>query len=224
MKRLRAYLQSIGRDDAYAAFETYYDMLIEWNARFNLTAVTERAEVETKHFIDSLVGLPFMGESVLDIGAGAGFPSLVLAIVSPERQFTAVDSLRKRVGFLDAVVEALELKNVRTMHARAEDLPKIGFDTVTARAVAPLNVLAEYCLPFVRVGGRFVAYKAREAEEETVAAKRAIAVLGGGKVQIERVILPQTDIERAFVIVEKIKETPAKYPRGGNKPRSNPIL
>ncbi len=222
MKRLRAYLETIGKADRYEAFEIYYAMLTDWNTRFNLTAVTGRDEVETLHFLDSLAGLPYMGETVLDVGAGAGFPSLPLAIVSPEKQFLLVDSLNKRIGFLNAVVEALGLRNVRTLHARAEDLPRQMFDTVTARAVAPLNILAEYCLPFVRTGGTMVAYKAREVEAETAAAARAIQILGGGKARIERVAV-DSELARALVIVEKVAPTPQKYPRKGNKPRTDPL-
>lgn len=225
MKRLEAYLQTLGCGDKLAAFETYFDMLVDWNTRFNLTAVTERDGVETVHFLDSLAGLDAMGETVLDVGTGAGFPALPLAIVSPARRFTLVDSLQKRVNFLNAVVEALGLRNVTTVHARAEDLPKtVLYDTVTARAVAPLAVLAEYCLPFVRVGGHMVAYKARDVEAEVADAAYAIRTLGGGTPEIRRVVVPDTDLARALVVIEKVKPTPAAYPRKGNKPRTSPLL
>lgn len=218
------YLRENGLAKHGAAFDTYYDMLTDWNTRMNLTAVTERAEAEKLHFVDSLAGMEFMGESVLDVGAGAGFPSLPLAIVCPEKRFVLADSLLKRVGFLNAVIEALGLTNARAVHCRAEDLPRAElYDTVTARAVAPLGVLCEYCLPFVKIGGRMVAYKAEDVDDEARAAEEAVRILGGGGLRTERRTLYGTDIVRAFVLVEKRFTTPKKYPRGGNKPRLDPL-
>lgn len=206
-------------------FEIYYKMLVEWNEKFNLTAITEREEVYTKHFADSILGSEFIPDNaeILDVGAGAGFPSLPLKIVRPDIRLTMIDSLQKRIIFLQTVTEALNLQNVSAIHARAEDFKrKEGFDVVVARAVAPLNVLCEYCLPFVKKDGILLAYKADGCESETDDAKKAIEILGGSEAIIEKRKLDEQTV-RSFVVIKKSKLTPSKYPRGKNLPRKNPL-
>lgn len=206
-------------------YEKYYSLLVEWNGKFNLTAITDRSEVYVKHFADSLLGEPFIPENarVLDVGTGAGFPSLPVKIARPDIKLTLNDSLLKRIGFLREVISELGLTGVETIHSRAEDLTdREYYDCVVSRAVAPLNVLCEYCLPFVKPGGTFIAYKADECEEETAAAANAIAVLGGNAARIEKVRLDENTV-RSLVIIEKRRPTPGKYPRGKNLPRKSPL-
>lgn len=206
-------------------FATYYDMLIEWNNKFNLTAITDREQVYTKHFLDSLLPVDLIpsGATLIDIGSGAGFPGLPLAIERSDLKILLVDSLNKRINFLDAVIAALSLDNVSTLHSRAEDLDKSRlFDVATARAVAPLATLAEYCLPFVKQGGMMLSYKSADSDEEIRCAEKAIAILGG---EVERIVerTLADDIVRRFIIIRKVRPTPRKYPRSGNKPRTLPI-
>ena len=206
-------------------------MLIEWNNKFNLTAITDKEEVIEKHFIDSV--LPYtlipQGTTVCDIGSGAGFPALPLKIVRDDLKFVLVDSLNKRVAFLHEVVNALKLTDVTCLHSRAEDIAfnskyREKFDVCVARAVAKLNTLSEICLPFVKVGGVFIAYKSAQIEEELNESKVAIAVLGAKVREIKLIDIPDTEVKRAFVIIEKNKNTPIKYPRGQNKPKIDPII
>ncbi len=226
MGALESYLKNTGTGGG-EKFSRFLDLLSEWNGKFNLTAITDREDAEIKHIIDSLLGAEFIrGDSVLDIGAGAGFPSIPLAIAMPDKKFTLVDSLNKRVGFLNAAITELGLDNVTALHSRAEDLPRTLYDTVTARAVAPMNVLAEYCLPFVRTGGVMLAYKGSTVAGELAEAQNAIRVLGGGQPQVYTKTLCATGREpvgRTFVVIEKLRPSPHAYPRGGNKPRLKPL-
>ena len=204
----------------------YYDLLIEWNNKFNLTAVTERDQVELLHFKDSILPIDLITEksSVLDVGSGAGFPAIPLKIVREDLSVTMIDSVNKKVTFLNEVIMKIGLKNIEAQHKRIEDIEKSKkYDVVTSRAVAPLNVLCEYCLPFVKKGGFMLAYKAVGVEEELNEAKKAIEILGGGE---EKIIIRELspEIKRAFVVIKKIKDTPSSYPRGGNKPRLKPIV
>lgn len=203
-------------------YEKMYDILTEWNGKFNLTAIRSKEDFEVKHIRDSMLGLPFIRGRVLDIGSGAGFPGLVIKIEKPETDVTLIDSVRKKTDYLSFAIEALGLEGIRAVHTRIEDFTDRDFDTVTARAVAPLNVLAEYCLPFVRTGGRVVAYKSSDIREETEAAARAIDVLGG---EIERNELFSLDenTERRILVIRKVRKTPAGYPRKGNKARLKPL-
>lgn len=206
-------------------FEKYYNMLVEWNQKFNLTAITDREGVFVKHFADSLLGERYVPQNatVLDVGTGAGFPSLPVKIARPDVRLTLNDSLQKRIGFLNEVVAALGLQDVQTIHARAEDLKERDYyDIVLSRAVAPLNILSEYCLPFVRVGGKFVAYKAEDCAEEVTAAENAIKTLGGKLLSVDKIRLDENTV-RAFVVVEKTRKTDKKYPRGKNLPRKAPL-
>lgn len=205
-------------------FEIYYNLLIEWNQKFNLTAITQKDQVELLHFKDSILPQDLIKQNatVLDIGSGAGFPSVPLKIVREDLDITMVDSLNKRITFLNEVIEKLRLTDIRALHKRAEELDKnIKYDVVTARAVAPLRVLCEYCLPFVKIGGIMLAYKSDEVEQELKEAQNAIEILGGKLESVQKRKLD--DIVRSFVIIKKIKPTPSAYPRGGNKPRIKPL-
>lgn len=207
------------------AFNRYYELLVEWNEKFNLTAITEREEVFVKHFRDSLLGEGFIprNASVLDIGAGAGFPSLPIKIARPDIALTMIDSVGKKVTFLQEVIASLSLTDATAIHTRAEDIKnREGFDCVVSRAVASLSTLAEYCLPFVKVGGIFLAYKADNCEEEVESAKKAIAILGGGEVTVIKEKLDEAT-NRSFVLIKKVRATPPKYPRGKNLPRKTPL-
>ena len=210
-------------------FEIYYNRLIEVNSYMNLTAITEREEVYIKHFLDSLfitkaidITKPF---SLCDVGSGAGFPSIPLAIVTNNAKVTIIDALNKRINFINDLAQKLNLDNVNAIHARAEDYAKEkreDFDYVTARAVARLNVLVELCLPLVKVGGLFIAMKTQD-EDELNEAKNAISILGG---KIENIIsfnLPNDYGKRSIIIIKKIKNTPSKYPRGFSKIKERPL-
>ena len=204
-------------------FEKYVDLLIRWNEKFNLTAITEPSEINVKHFADSIAAVDYCNGSLLDIGAGAGFPSVPLKIIKTSLNVTMADSLNKRVNFLNEVIKELKLERTAAVHIRAEEIKeREKYDTVVARAVAPLSTLAEYMLPFVKVGGKAIAYKSSDVENELKQAEKAIEVLGGEKAQIIKMKLTD-EIERSIVIITKKKNTPSKYPRAGNKPRTNPI-
>lgn len=213
-------------------FQTYYELLVEWNEKVNLTAITEQQEVYLKHFYDSISPLfrfPIQdGQHICDIGAGAGFPSLPMLIVQPGLHVTIVDALKKRITFLEELVEKLSLKNVSFVHGRAEDIGqkpqyREQFDIVTARAVARMSVLAEYCLPLCKLNGTFIALKGASADEEILDAKRAFSILGAGEQQEYRFQLPQEESERSIIYVEKCKQTPKKYPRKAGTPAKSPI-
>lgn len=215
-------------------FKTYYELLVEWNEKINLTAITELEEVYLKHFYDSItlavsMDLKDKAYSICDVGAGAGFPSIPLKIVFPELKVSIVDSLNKRIKFLNLLAEALELDNVHFYHDRAETFGqnkahRENFDIVTARAVARLNVLAELCIPLVKKGGHFVALKAAKSEEEVTEAKNAIATLGGKLISEQEVSLPFSEDKRYIVTIEKKKETPNKYPRKPGTPNKKPLV
>ena len=202
--------------------EKFYRLVIEQNRVMNLTAITEPREFAIKHIIDSLSAWDdeiFQGvETLADVGTGAGFPAIPLKIFKPQLKLCLIDSLAKRTEFLKKVVAELELENVEIIHGRAEDLSKQKtfrerFDVVTSRAVARLNVLAEYCLPFVKVGGKFVALKGKNFQEELDEARAAIKILGGGEILIREIKLPTLDDKRAVIYIDKKKSTPEKYPR-----------
>ena len=212
-------------------FATYFHLLVEWNQKMNLTAITEHKEVYLKHFYDSIT-LAFSDTfkpegNLCDVGSGAGFPSLPLKIVFPELEVTIVDSLNKRITFLTTLVNELQLDGVHLYHDRAETFgqnPEFrqAFNFVTARAVARLNVLTELCLPLVEKEGYFFALKAAKSEEELAEAKQAIALLGGKLINAEDVSLPNGDT-RHIITVQKKKETPKKYPRKAGLPNKQPL-
>lgn len=213
-------------------FLRYYELLTEWNEKINLTAITEYDDILKKHFVDSMSLIKAYDVSrecsVLDVGTGAGFPGLVLKIAFPELQITLLDSLNKRISFLNFVIEELGLSGVKTIHGRAEDFAKPGrlresFDLCVSRAVANLSTLSEYCLPFVKVGGQFISYKSEKVTEEMEAAKKAIRILGG---KIENQVefrLPESDIYRNLLVIKKIKETSNRYPRKAGMPGKEPL-
>lgn len=219
-------------DHQMKQFARYFELLVEWNEKMNLTAITEEKEVYLKHFYDS-ISLAFFedfasNKAICDVGAGAGFPSIPLKIVFPTLKVTIVDSLNKRITFLNELVQALELEDVSLYHDRAETFGqqaafRASFDYVTARAVARLNVLSELCLPLVKKDGFFLALKAAKSEEEITEAKPAIAVLGGKFQKEVSFTLPITDDERHIVVIQKKKETPKKYPRKPGLPNKQPI-
>lgn len=213
-------------------FAIYYHLLVEWNSRMNLTAITAEDEVYLKHFFDSITPAFYFPLSevttVADIGAGAGFPSLPLKICFPHLQVTIVDSLQKRIGFLDHLIGELGLTGVTTVHARAEDAGhqlqlRESFDLVTGRAVARLNVLAEYCLPFVAVKGHFLAMKGSNISVELNEAKKAIKLLGGKVSRVETFTLPGEAGERNLIVIEKVAATPKRYPRKAGTPAKRPL-
>ena len=213
-------------------FIRYYEMLVEWNRFMNLTGITEYEEVMKKHFIDSLSLTRIFDTSrecrVIDVGTGAGFPGLALKIAFPWMEITLLDSLNKRLQFLDAVIAELGLDGVHTLHGRAEDYARPGqireqFDLCVSRAVAHLASLSEYCLPFVKLGGCFVSYKSEKVSEELEISKNAIFLLGGKIIKTEEFTLPDSDIFRSLICVEKVQPTSKKYPRKAGMPTKQPI-
>lgn len=220
-------------DQQIRQFELYFETLVEWNEKMNLTAITEKSEVYLKHFYDSITaGFYYEGfheaAHLCDVGAGAGFPSIPLKIIFPKLKVTIVDSLKKRIHFLEHLASLLELKEVNFIHDRAETFGqnkvyRESFDIVTARAVARLSVLSELCLPLVKVGGTFVAMKAASAKEEIEAGKKAVGLLGGKVHTTHSFLLPIEESERNIIIITKEKPTPKKYPRKPGTPNKEPI-
>lgn len=209
-------------------FEKYFSILIETNKYLNLTAITEEKDVILKHFLDSVLAEKnfVKNAKIIDVGSGAGFPSIPLKILREDLNICMIDSLNKRINFLNDVIKLLNLKNTVALHYRAEDFAKKQremFDVATARAVAPLNTLVEYLLPFVKVGGCAVIYKSTKLQEELDAAKKAIEVLGGKIEKIEHYKIEEENLERNILVIRKISHTPNKFPRDKNKPKLNPI-
>lgn len=213
-------------------FIVYYEMLTEWNQFMNLTAITKYDEVMKKHFIDSISLCKAFdlskNVSCIDVGTGAGFPGLALKIAYPGLQMTLLDSLNKRIQFLDAVIDKLSLTGVRTIHGRAEDFAKPGklresFDLCVSRAVANLSTLSEYCLPFIKTGGYFISYKSEKISEEMITAQKAISILGGEVKEQVEFMLPYSDIYRNLFVIEKKRKTPGKYPRKAGLPGKEPL-
>lgn len=210
----------------------YYEMLMEKNKVMNLTAIAEFEDVIEKHFLDSISIAQFIDMtkdvSLIDLGTGAGFPGLPLKIIFPNINITLADSLNKRILFLDEVIDALDLKNIRTVHGRAEELAmkpehREQYDLCVSRAVANLSSLSEYCIPFVKLGGQFVSYKSNEIEEELASSKKAIFLLGGKLKEVISFQLADTQMGRSFVIISKEKRTPKSYPRKAGMPGKKPL-
>ena len=220
-------------DGALELLNRYYEMLIDTNKVMNLTTITEYSEVVIKHFADSAaIGcITDMNGNidVIDVGTGAGFPGIVLKIVYPQLSVVLLDSLNKRVNFLKNVITELGLTGISAIHGRAEDIARNKdyrekFDLCVSRAVANMSSLSEYCLPFVKVGGRFIPYKADGCDEEVKTASKAVNILGGKIQKIESYVIPDTDICRKFVVIDKLRNTSAKYPRKAGLPTKEPLV
>lgn len=227
LKELNIELNEIQTKQLYK----YMNLLIEWNNKINLTAIIKPEEIILKHFVDSLTISKYVNNnsSVIDVGTGAGFPGIPLKIYRTDLKVTLVDSLNKRLNFINTIIEELELKNVVTVHARAEEIGKNKlyreqFDVVTSRAVANLSTLSEYLIPLAKINGKCLCMKGSEIEEELLNAKKAIDVLGGKIDKIEKFELPKSDIKRNVVLITKENKTPAKYPRKPGIPAKEPIM
>ncbi|HBH12806.1 MAG: Ribosomal RNA small subunit methyltransferase G [Clostridiales bacterium 38_11] len=213
-------------------FLDYEKLILKWNQNINITAITRSRDIYIKHFIDSAVINQYIGNnqpySMIDVGTGGGFPGIPMKIMDETIQLTLLDSLKKRIAFLQAVVENLELKEVKLMHGRAEDFGsnvdfREKYDVATSRAVASINILAEYCLPFVKIGGVFIALKGENIEDELKNGEKAVKLLGGEVSSVIQYVIPGTDIGRSVVIIKKMDNTPEKYPRKAGTPSRKPL-
>ena len=211
-------------------FYEYMNLLLEWNEKINLTAIVDKDEIILKHFIDSITISKYIpsGTRIIDVGTGAGFPGIPLNIIRDDVDIVLLDSLQKRINFLDTIIKELNLKKIETIHSRVEELAKNKkyrekFDIATSRAVANLSTLSEYMIPLVKVGGQAICMKGALIEEELEDSKKAISVLGGKVDKLYNFNLPNTDIKRNIVIIDKISNTPIKYPRKPGTPSKEPI-
>lgn len=235
MEMLKKAIDTFGYDssaDTLGRFEKYMQFVLEWNEKVNLTAITDKEEFVKKHFIDSLCCIAHdeykNAGTVIDVGTGAGFPGMPLAIVSPDKQFLLIDSLNKRIKIINEIVGELGIKNVKAIHGRAEELARQKeyreqFDICVSRAVSRLSVLSEYCLPFVKKGGWLAAYKGPDAENEIADAKSALGKLGGKVMKIENTEMEQFGISHRIVYIQKTMNTPKVYPRKAGTPEKKPL-
>ena len=219
-------------DNQINSFTVYKELLKEWNEKINITSITDDVEIDIKHFLDSLT--PVMtnlfdgNKKIIDVGTGGGFPGLPLKIYNENLKVTLLDSLNKRIIFLNEVIKSLKLKDIDAVHGRAEELGRKEeyreqYDICISRAVASLDTLAEYCMPFVKKGGYFISMKGPDVDEEIIQSEKGIKILGGKVVDKRIFTLPESDINHSLIIIEKIKETPTKYPRAGGKPKKDPL-
>lgn len=220
------------RQELIEKFRIYMEGVLEWNEKVNLTAITNPDEFVIKHFIDSIICANYPeyinAVKIIDVGTGAGFPGIPLSIISPEKEFILMDSLNKRLKIIDELCQRADIKNVVTLHARAEELAKNKahrekYDLCVSRAVANMAVLAEYCLPFIKVGGFLMAYKGPEAENEVKEAEHALSLLGGKAEEIRNGNLKEFGIEHKVVLIKKMKNTPSKFPRKAGTPAKEPL-
>lgn len=216
--------------EQYEQFYAYMELLIEWNEKMNLTAITDPKEIILKHFVDSLTIAKYVeeGKSIIDMGTGAGFPGIPIKLYRKDVKVVLADSLNKRIKFLDEVIDKLKLENVETIHCRAEELGKNKqyrekFDYATSRAVANLSTLSEYLMPFVKLNGKCIFMKTIEVEEELEKAKKAIKTLGGKIEKVDKFEIPESDLGRSIIIVKKEKITPSKFPRKPGTPAKEPL-
>ncbi|MDA3846588.1 MAG: 16S rRNA (guanine(527)-N(7))-methyltransferase RsmG [Vallitaleaceae bacterium] len=222
----------IPTQDQTRKFQLFYELLIDRNQSMNLTNITDYDEVMVKHFLDSINVIKAYGlmntNSILDVGTGAGFPGIPLKIMFPHLSVTLMDALNKRVQFMNEVIDQLDLIKINAIHSRAEILAqdhifRTAYDLVVSRAVSQLSTLSEYCLPFVKIGGHFIAYKSTDTEEEISEAKNAISLLGGKIQSVSDFKVPESDILRRYVVIKKISDTPPKYPRKAGTPSKKPL-
>ncbi|MGI6732248.1 MAG: 16S rRNA (guanine(527)-N(7))-methyltransferase RsmG [Anaerovoracaceae bacterium] len=219
-------------DNTIGLFQSYMEQILEWNEKVNLTSITDKEGFIKKHFVDSITCYDAFqyqeANKIIDIGTGAGFPGIPLAIISPEKSFVLVDSLKKRLNIIDEIAKGLGIQNVTLCHGRAEDLARSKehreqYDLCLSRAVANLNVLSEYCLPFVRVGGWFGAYKSKNAEEELNSSKSAIKKLSGSIEEIKNFEMNGYDLDHNIIFIKKTTKSLAKYPRKAGTPAKEPL-
>lgn len=233
--RLREGARELGvevDDEQVRKFAEYSELLLEWNDKFNLTSILDPDEMVAKHYLDSLTCLKAVkfrrGDTVADVGTGAGFPGVPIAIVRPDLKITLIDATNKKLIFLDEIRRRLELPHIELVHSRAEDAGRLPehrerYDIVVARAVSDMRMLVEYCLPLVKVGGVFIALKGPDVEAELAGARPGIGTLGGAKPEITELTLPNTDIRRSIVTISKAKPTPEEFPRHGSKIAKKPL-
>lgn len=217
-------------EEQIKSFEKYMNLLLEWNEKINLTAITQPDEVKLKHFVDSLTVLKYINDDdkVIDIGTGAGFPGIPLKIMNENTKITLLDSLNKRINFLNIVIETLNLRNIQAIHGRAEEIARNKlyrekYDVAVSRAVANLSTLTEYMLPFVKVGGKCICMKGANVNEELERAQNAIKELGGEIERVDNFYLSDNDNERNIIVIKKVKETNPKYPRKAGTPSKEPL-
>ena len=218
-------------NDQIQKFNAYYELLIEWNNKINLTTITEYDDVVSKHFIDSILICGFIdlsGKKIIDIGTGGGFPGIPVKIISPDTDIVLLDSLNKRVNFLNEVISELKLEKIEAIHGRAEDLAhdknlRGKFDYSISRAVANLSTLSELCIPFLKKGGTFISYKSENTDEEIKDAESAIKILGSKIERVEESIIPENDIKRRFILIKNIKQVDNRYPRKAGIPKKDPL-
>ncbi|MDW7668958.1 MAG: 16S rRNA (guanine(527)-N(7))-methyltransferase RsmG [Bacillota bacterium] len=218
--------------DSLDKFEKFKDLLIEWNKKINITSIENEEEIYLKHFIDSVIIKKYViikeGSKTIDVGTGGGFPGIPLKLIDNEMKITLLDSLNKRIKFLDETVKELDLKDVECIHGRAEELGqdkkyREKYDYGFSRAVASLNVLLEYVLPFIKKDGLFIAFKGSNFNDEIQESKNALELLGGEIIDLKEYDLPESDISRSLIVIKKIKNTPNKYPRRPGTPNKKPL-